>query len=346
MNLLDRYINDLGEKLPAKNREDIQKETRSILEDMIDERAEAENKPADEQLVREVLLAFGSPKKTAAAYQSGQYVIGPNLYPLFKKVLRIVLIFSLISALIGVVSNLSSKIESVGGLSDQSLNALINTTTNLSILVITEIVGTVVSGLFSGFGICTLVFWILDRTLPAKEFQKEEDWDPDKLPKSFDKDKIDAADQIVEIIFTVLGLIALNYFPQIFSIFTFENGILTSERFLSDAFFSYVPFITIKGIFGIALCAYLLSLKHWNTLGRILTIVLDMVTLILMIVMMSGPSLISSTTDWSLLGDPELVELMPKLINILPIAVLSIVVIGVLINIIKNGMKLASKKLA
>ena len=41
MNLLDRYVSEVGKYLPRKNRADIEAEIRSTLEDMIEERNQA-----------------------------------------------------------------------------------------------------------------------------------------------------------------------------------------------------------------------------------------------------------------------------------------------------------------
>ena len=41
MNLIDRYVTDVGKYLPRRNRADIEAEIRSTLEDMLEERAQA-----------------------------------------------------------------------------------------------------------------------------------------------------------------------------------------------------------------------------------------------------------------------------------------------------------------
>src|SRR6188474_235110 len=89
MNLIDRYITELGKHLPRRNRTDIEAEIRSTLEDMLDERKQA-NGPSDEATVLELLKEYGSPREVAATYKTHQYLIGPRLFPTFEMVLRIV----------------------------------------------------------------------------------------------------------------------------------------------------------------------------------------------------------------------------------------------------------------
>ncbi len=80
MNLIDKYIVEVGKYLPRKNRADIEAEIRSTLEDMLDERKPADG-PADEATVMELLKEYGSPREVAATYKTHQYLIGPRLFP-------------------------------------------------------------------------------------------------------------------------------------------------------------------------------------------------------------------------------------------------------------------------
>ena len=61
MNLIDKYIAEVGKHLPRKNRADIEAEIRSTLEDMLDERKQAKDE-AEETMVVELLKEFGPPQ--------------------------------------------------------------------------------------------------------------------------------------------------------------------------------------------------------------------------------------------------------------------------------------------
>src|SRR5512147_1988535 len=91
MNLIDKYIAEVGKHLPRKNRADIEAEIRSTLEDMLEEWSQGKGS-ADEAMVLEILKEYGSPREVAAKYKTHQYLIGPRLFPTFEMVLRIVLI--------------------------------------------------------------------------------------------------------------------------------------------------------------------------------------------------------------------------------------------------------------
>ena len=89
MSLIERYLNEVGKYLPAKNKEDILEELRSHLSDTLDERVKGE---ATEEDVAALLKETGSPQKIAASYPgSRQYLVGPELYPFFRMVAGIVI---------------------------------------------------------------------------------------------------------------------------------------------------------------------------------------------------------------------------------------------------------------
>src|SRR5512147_279757 len=101
MNLIDKYIAEVGKHLPRKNRADIEAEIRSTLEDMIEERKQAHG-PLDDAAVIELLKEYGAPRKVAESYVGPRYLIGPRIYPFFEMVTRIVLIVLTAVTLAGV----------------------------------------------------------------------------------------------------------------------------------------------------------------------------------------------------------------------------------------------------
>src|SRR5512142_966813 len=91
MKMLEKYVAEIGKRLPRRTRADIETEIKSTLQDMLDERSARTGKPVDDAMVRELLKEYGAPAKVAASYSPPRYLIGPRIYPLFELVLRIVL---------------------------------------------------------------------------------------------------------------------------------------------------------------------------------------------------------------------------------------------------------------
>ena len=81
MSLMDRYIAEVGRHLPEKNREDIEAEIRSMLEDMIDENRQQTIKPVNDEMIAAALEQLGDPKLLAYQYTPAKhYLIGPDWY--------------------------------------------------------------------------------------------------------------------------------------------------------------------------------------------------------------------------------------------------------------------------
>ena len=90
MDLIDRYVHEVGRHLPRKNRSDIQTELHSLLVDMLEDRAGPD--PSEAEVV-EFLQEYVEPRTVAASYApQAQYLIGPVLYPLFQLVSGITLV--------------------------------------------------------------------------------------------------------------------------------------------------------------------------------------------------------------------------------------------------------------
>lgn len=84
--LVERYVHQVGRYLPQKERAEIEAELRSMIQDQLDDRFEGTPSPAD---VASVLTELGDPRQMAASYGSQQYLVGPDLYPSMMRVLRL-----------------------------------------------------------------------------------------------------------------------------------------------------------------------------------------------------------------------------------------------------------------
>jgi hypothetical protein len=83
--LIERYVHQVGRYLPESEREEVQNELRSLLQDQLDDRYKGA--PTQDDVI-ELLAEFGDPRRMAASYGREQYLIGPDLYPVMVKVLQ------------------------------------------------------------------------------------------------------------------------------------------------------------------------------------------------------------------------------------------------------------------
>jgi len=313
MNLIDKYIAEVGKHLPRGNRADIEAEIRSTLEDMLEERKQAQGK-VDDAMVIELLKEYGVPRKVAESYLGPRYLVGPRLYPIFEMVTRIVLAVLFAVALaglgIGLARSSLSGPEFLKAVGESALGLL--------------------SGLITAFGNIVLVLAILERTLPAREFEKEaEEWNPADLANEPDPDRVKFGEQIVGIIFLVLFLVIFNLYPGVIGFGFFnESDWVFIAPVLTEAFFSYLPWLNVLILLQIGFSVYLLRQGAWNAGLRIVNILLELAGIALAVVMLRGPALVASTpaqlANTPLAGSAEV---FTKIANLLPTLVLTIIII-------------------
>ena len=88
MDLLERYLQAVGQHLPAGTREDVLAELRVNLLAEMDARAEEMERPLTESEVAAILKAHGRPMLVAARYLPQHYLIGPAVFPFYLLTLR------------------------------------------------------------------------------------------------------------------------------------------------------------------------------------------------------------------------------------------------------------------
>jgi len=182
--LIDRYVWAIAKDLPGDTRDDVARELRATIEDMVEARG-----PESDATVREVLVELGDPAELALRYRGKRrYLIGPAVYPLYTRLLRILLL------VIVPVVFAATLIERLRAAEEH---------------VLTDIFGAVNAGLLTGVMVTfwtTIVFVILERAGVGQDESSSRDdgaWDPDSLPPAFEKRQITLAD-------TIFSLVALS----------------------------------------------------------------------------------------------------------------------------------------
>jgi hypothetical protein len=275
MNLIERYIQHVGKHLPEKSREDVKREIRSLIEDSLEDRSRELERPIDEAMTVGVLREFGRPEKMAASYTPERYLIGPRLFPTFWLVVKIVTSVMLAIALVKFFIGL--------GQPDASFPRLLLQT-------LLEFGGSAIAAL----GNVVVVFAILQYFMPelGHESEDEKDWDPLKLEKIEDGDQINRVELVFGITFSVIGLVLFNFVPELLGFSFVTDGEWIFLPALSDAFFTYLPWINILWGAEILLNLFLLIRGQWQTATRWVSITLKTATIILAGFMLTGPSLV------------------------------------------------------
>jgi hypothetical protein len=344
MNLIDTYVSEVGRRLPSKNRADIEAEIRSILEDTLEERSRQEGRPVDDKMIFDVLKEYGDPEKVAASYLPERYLIGPRLYPIFWMLAKVIAIISLIVVLVGLGVNL--------GQSAHDLQS--------GVQVVAQAISNFFTSTLASLATLVLIFAIMEwavnyygAKMDVREFPGKKEWDPQTLVKISPPDRIRLSDTIAEIVFTFFALILFNFYPQAFNLGYSANGNWymgvgnwTSVPILSQAFFHFVPYLTIVWILTIVLDIILLRLGYWNTATRGFSIALKVINIAIAAAMLSGPSLIALTAA-NLPAAISNIPVIQTMMDILPQFVrvaLWLSILGNTVEIIKIFAKMISNK--
>jgi len=306
MDLIELYLGEVGRHLPLRSRRDIRAELRSVLQDMLDERAEAAGRPADDAMIFELLEAYGSPREVAASYVPERYLIGPQFFPIFKLVLTVVLSVMGAMALVGLGSTLAR------------LDAL-------TFLVVLEATGKALLD-FAGIalqilGNLVLVFVVLQWAMPGfdETLEDETEWDPHSLLDVVPSERVSVAGKIAEIAATLVAILVFNFYSQYVALFFLQDGRWTFAPVLSDAFFRYLPLLTVFWGLEIILNIVLLRRGQWQPLTRWLSVGIELFGVGIGIAMLVGPPLVTLSTEaleTIFASDPEAVALLVRMAGI------------------------------
>jgi hypothetical protein len=87
MDLLERYLQAVGQYLAPATRADVLAELRVNLQAEMDDLAEEKQRPLTEAEVAAILKAHGRPMLVAARYLPQRYLIGPEIFPFYQRTL-------------------------------------------------------------------------------------------------------------------------------------------------------------------------------------------------------------------------------------------------------------------
>lgn len=175
---IKRYIYDVTRRLDEKQREDISQELEANIYDMLGEDHSDDN-------IKKVLTELGSPAKMAMNYKEPRYLISPELFDDYKRVLIIVVsIFIGISFALGIIGAVTaSGIEILEG-------------------ILETLFGSMLSAGFNGFAVTTLIFAGIELYNKKVNPPFKVDSLP-KIPKVESKKNL-RVEMIIESVFTIV----------------------------------------------------------------------------------------------------------------------------------------------
>lgn len=272
MEMIDRYIYGVTQKLPQAQRKDIADELRGLIEDMLEERVGGGNITKSD--VEEVLLELGSPRELADKYRGKKkYLIGPELFEPYILVLKIVLI--VVSASIG-LAFLVQIILNPGSILEHFIDMIVS----------------VVTGLPMAFGWTTFSFAMvgLSGEMKKKDLMGKE-WHPSDLPPIPDeKRRIKRSEPITGIIFYAVFIVLLAFSSDYFGIWVFRDEFTGVVPLLNEQTYgTYLFFILVIFGFGIIKEVIKLVSGKWTYKLAVYTTIVNAVSMAAVLFMINGP---------------------------------------------------------
>jgi hypothetical protein len=174
MNLLERYLQAVGQYLPLETKEDTLAELRANLLEQMDAREEELGRPPEEGDVAAMLRSHGKPEVVALRYLPQRSLIGPTVFPFYKLTLvRVMPLVVLVTFVARGIAFVSSRQESLG-------HAIGGFALGLA------------SPLLISAAIITVIFaaieWALQRGMLGTKWNE---WDPARLPALKRHDEVD-----------------------------------------------------------------------------------------------------------------------------------------------------------
>jgi hypothetical protein len=171
MELVDRYLQAVKFGLPKSQKQDIVAELSEDLHAQIQEQEATLGRQLNQHEVAAILKKFGPPMQVALRYQPQRYLIGPQVFPLYLFVLKLVWLcffgpwFVIGVALdIFVAADRSGHYQALTGVLDHFWLAAV-----MNLFVV------------------TVIFAVIERYQPQGIWQH---WDPHKLPRVRDNNRI------------------------------------------------------------------------------------------------------------------------------------------------------------
>ncbi|MFN8383714.1 MAG: hypothetical protein U0V02_17365 [Anaerolineales bacterium] len=347
MKLIDRYVTEVSKRLPlVKGRKDIENELRSTLEDMLEDRAQKEGKPADEAMEIELLKEYGAPQKVAETYNPTPYLIGPRMFPMFIMLLKIVVAAVTLAMTIVTVIQLVS----------------LSPVTGMEVLkVIGEGILNIISASLGAFGNIALVFALIERFAPAAEFKVGEDekWDPTSLMKEPEPNDVKLWEPILAIVFLFIVISIFNFNRQFLSLNYSENniwiigfgGFIANKQgtipIFSAAFFRWLPLMNAAWVAEIILNGMLIRSGRWDISTRLLSIGIKVLQIVINALLLTGPFILGFTAEALMVSKVFDADSAQTLITVMHQGVpilLGLGIFGSVVDIIKTGYKAITQR--
>jgi len=235
MDLVERYLAAVKFWLPAHLRDDVIAELRDDIRSQIEEAEHEKGHPLGEDEIADILKARGRPLYVASRFMPQRVLIGPELFPLYIFVLKIVAVVCFIPPAI------SWFVAMIWPPADPTMALALP-----------------LNGLLSSFAIVTIIFALIERK--GVNPMKTDSWNPKTLRPVEDRAQIKRCSSVGDIIANLIpiGFFAAGYLSV--TTYRFPGGHVS----VAPEWIAYWQIIVVIAACEIALAARALFRPYWT----------------------------------------------------------------------------------
>jgi len=282
MELMERYLQEIGSYLPKDLRQEVADELRTNLEETLEKRLATGEGELREDVEIAFLRELGPPHQLADSYVPKPRVLfGPRLYPAFIRTMKIAIAVLVALSALGVFVDFT-----------QSASPLLSLGRSLI-----EAFSTVLTGSLMVLGVAVVVFAIVERTAAAPP-EAVEEWDPLTLADVEDQDKAALGDQVASIAFLVVALLVLNLFRDRIGAYVTMNEERGWIPMLGPAFDAQLWLLNLCLVLDLLVNFLVLLRWRWSTLLRWAKFGVNVCYLVWLGRLVFGPSILEVDPQW------------------------------------------------
>ncbi len=323
-NLIERYVHDVARRLPEKDREEVKKELRANIYDMLPDGA------SDEE-IKKVLYELGSPASLAEKYRTKpRYLISPAYFDEYISVLKWVL------PLVGVV-------VMVIGFAVGAFDAVKAGSTDYALVysgIISQGISMGISAAFQALVWTTFGFVIAEHSGQAKNKTGERSWRVEDLPEVLnEKARISLsegiAEVIVTIVFSILGLLFCT--GRLPFAMVFMSGDLQFYNIFSQSFLTMlIPAILVSLVLAVIQGIAKIKDRRWSVFVCVSFVARSLIGMAISLFLLNQPNILSAEFS-EFLNNSGVTGLLPNVngTNALIIVLSVLIIIGSISESIK-----------
>lgn len=281
-NLIERYVYDVARRLPEKDREDVKKELRANIYDMLPD-------GANDDAVKKVLYELGSPASLAEKYRTHpRYLISPAYFDEYVRVLKWIL--PLVGVIVMVIGFAVSAFDAAKASFD-SMPFVISG-------ILSKGVSMGVSAAFQALVWTTIGFAIAEHGGAKKEKLGEHGWRVEDLPEVQNaKAGIPLSEGIAELVLSVVfSIFALLFCSgQLPFAMIFAQGDMVFYNIFSQSFLNMlVPFILVSLLFSVVQAVAKIKDRRWSVFVCAAVVTKKLVDMAITLYLINQPNILST----------------------------------------------------